>query len=236
MPTTPELSLSEAVRKRLLDAIPSSYSPLMHLAGTTGVGLAALGVSVLGMSALKPIELLVVPATLLVANGFEWRVHKHVLHRKFWPFEEIYQKHTPEHHMVYHEHTMAMREMREYKLVLIPALGVFGIVLATAPMAGLVGAALGSNAGFLFLATASTYMVSYELLHLAYHLPEDHPIGKSPLIAFLRKHHAKHHDPRLMQKFNFNVTVPLFDLIMGTYKGAGDDVVAEQASEGAAAA
>ncbi len=36
------------------------------------------------------------------------------------------------------------------------------------------------------------------------------------IIRALRTHHARHHDPRLMQRWNFNVTVPLFDAVMGT--------------------
>ena len=59
-------------------------------------------------------------------------------------------------------------------------------------------------------------MVSYEVLHLCYHAPKDSFIGRRKIIRILRTHHARHHDPRRMQKYNFNVTVPLFDWIMGT--------------------
>ena len=65
-------------------------------------------------------------------------------------------------------------------------------------------------------ATAIGYAVSYEWLHLSYHLPHDHPVGRSRLIRALRRHHAIHHDPRLMQRWNLNVTVPLWDVVMGT--------------------
>ncbi|MBK7399278.1 MAG: hypothetical protein IPJ34_24170 [Myxococcales bacterium] len=30
-------------------------------------------------------------------------------------------------------------------------------------------------------------------------------------MRFLREHHRRHHHPRLMQRWNFNVTIPLFD-------------------------
>jgi sterol desaturase/sphingolipid hydroxylase (fatty acid hydroxylase superfamily) len=64
------------------------------------------------------------------------------------------------------------------------------------------------------------YVVSYEWLHLAYHLPADSFIGRRWLIARLRRHHALHHDPRLMQKWNFNVTFPIWDRVRGTvYRG-----------------
>ena len=68
----------------------------------------------------------------------------------------------------------------------------------------------------LYAATGIAYAVSYEWLHLSYHLPHDHPVGRSRLIRGLRRHHAIHHDPRLMQRWNLNVTVPLWDVVMRT--------------------
>ena len=61
------------------------------------------------------------------------------------------------------------------------------------------------------------YVVSYEWLHLSYHLPQDSFIGRRSIIRLLRQTHALHHDPRLMQRYNFNVTLPLWDLVRGTY-------------------
>lgn len=206
----------DTVRARLLDAIPESYSPWAHLAGTLGVGVATLAVGAWGLRDVKAWQLAAVPATLLIANFFEHAVHKHLLHHRRWPWHELFDRHTPEHHMVYHEHDMAIRDYRELKLVLIPAVGVLGIVLSNVPIALAFGKLLAPNVGYLFLVTSASYMVSYELMHLSYHLPEDHPIGRSRLVKWLRAHHAHHHDPKLMSKWNFNVTLPLADWVLGT--------------------
>jgi len=200
----------ERVRAEATAEIPWWYVPWGHLAGTTGIGVAVLVVSTVQLIRLGTTHFtdwLVVPGVFLLANFFEWRVHKHVLHRRRWPFQVIYDKHTPMHHMVYVEEDMALRSTKEFRLVLIPAAGVLGIVLAASPIA---------PAGWLFLLTASLYMVSYEVLHLCYHAPQDSFIGRLAFIRVMRAHHAKHHDPRFMQKWNFNVTVPLFDWLMGT--------------------
>ena len=118
---------------------------------------------------------------------------------------------------------MAIRDRREFKLVLIPAVGVAAIVVATMPVAFAVAAIFGANAGWLFLATAGWMMASYELLHLSYHQPPDGFIGRRWFVRVLRRHHARHHDPRLMQKWNFNVTVPFCDWLFGTtYKGRAE--------------
>ncbi|MBX3205066.1 MAG: sterol desaturase family protein [Labilithrix sp.] len=217
----------DAVRQKALAEIPWWYSPHAHLAATTGIGLAVLVASVVSLARLEVgvrwTDLLVIPAVVLLANYYEWRVHKDVLHKRFWPFEVIYDKHTPMHHMIYVEDDMAVRDVKEFRLVLIPAAGVLGIVLAAAPVAIGLAHFWSAAAGWLFLLSASLFMVVYEVLHLCYHAPADSFIGRQALIRVLRAHHARHHDPRLMQRYNFNVTVPLFDWIMGTMAPERDD-------------
>ncbi|MDB4946835.1 MAG: Sterol desaturase [Labilithrix sp.] len=208
----------ERVRARVLREIPWWYSPWGHLAATTGIGLTVLVVSVVQLAKLgaRPSDWLVVPAELLLSNFFEWLVHKDVLHKRRWPFEVIYDKHTPMHHIMYVEEDMALRSTKEFRLVLIPAAGVLGIVLAATPLAIAISRLWSSSAGWLFLVTASLYMVTYEVLHLCYHAPSASFIGRLGFIRVMRAHHAHHHDPRLMQRWNFNVTVPLFDWVLRT--------------------
>jgi hypothetical protein len=206
----------EELRRKLMDAIPSSYRPALHLASTLGVGLVTLVIALRGLSQVRAIELVTIPIVFVLANGFEWRVHRGLLHRRVKPLHELYDRHTPQHHMVFQHGDMAIRSARELRLVLMPAVGILGVVVGTAPVAWGVSRALGANVGWLFLVTAALYMVTYELTHLAYHLPEDGAIGRFPLIRVLREHHSRHHDPRLMQRWNFNVTVPLFDWLCGT--------------------
>lgn len=208
-----------AVRKKALAEIPWWYSPYAHFAATTGIGLVVLLASIVALRHYLTVvwtDLLVIPGVVLLANYYEWRVHKQVLHKRMWPFEVIYDKHTPMHHMIYVEEDMAIRDVRELRLVLIPAAGVLGIVLAAAPLAVGIAHFWSGAAGWLFLLTTSLFMVSYEVLHLCYHAPATSFIGRRKIIRILRAHHARHHDPRLMQRYNFNVTVPLFDWLMGT--------------------
>jgi hypothetical protein len=227
----------DQIRAAELAAIPRWYSPWGHLAATTGVAVITLLVSAWRLhiaNSFAPTDLLVVPLVFMLANFFEWRVHKHVLHRRRRFVEIAYEKHTPMHHMIYVEDDMAIRSTRELRLVLLPALGILGIVVAAAPFATAVGLFWSETAGFIFLATCSVYLVSYELLHLAYHLPFDSFIGRRRMIAALRQHHGKHHDPRLMQRWNFNVNVPLFDWIMGTIapsaRGGRDQAIDQRAT------
>jgi hypothetical protein len=207
----------EEFRAAMLDSIPSWYSPWVHLAATTGIGAAGLAFATSRLHDLKALELLAVPLAFVLSNLAEWHAHRNLLHRRFRPMAVLYDRHTPEHHRVYRYGDMALRSVRELRLVLIPAMGVLGIVLVSAPISLLIGSLLGDNVGWLFLATTSAYVTSYELSHLSYHLPEDSFIGRLKLVTWMREHHARHHDPRLMQRYNFNVTVPLGDWLFGTF-------------------
>jgi len=183
------------------------------------VGLTVLIAAFLHLHQIRAVEWLMVPAVFVFANGFEWLVHRNVLHtRIFWPFDEIYERHTPEHHAVYMTDDMAIRSWREFYLVLIPAAGGLGQAIVATPLAILCAKVLTPNCGWLFLVTSSLYMVGYELSHLSYHLPPTTLIGRNPLVKVLREHHARHHDPTLMQNWNFNVTIPIWDYLLGTVK------------------
>lgn len=57
---------------RELAAIPSWYKPYAHLLATTGVGLATLVVSILAVHRVRALELVAIPATILLSNAVEW--------------------------------------------------------------------------------------------------------------------------------------------------------------------
>jgi hypothetical protein len=154
--------------------------------------------------------------TLLLAFGFEWRVHQLALHRRLPIVGFLYRRHTLEHHVIYTYDDMAIRSARELRLILMPAYAVVLVFLVDTPFALLSARLFSANTGCLFMATSMVFFVSYEWLHCAYHLPKDDPIGRLAVIARLREHHRRHHDPRLMRRWNFNVTVPVFDWIYRT--------------------
>lgn len=212
----PSLEERNALRARATAEAPRWYSPWLHLAFPSFVGVAAVVACVAMLRDLRPAELLVVPLTWVVSNAVEWRAHRDLLHHRTWPLEVLYDRHTPIHHMIFVEGDMAMRSRDEFRLVLIPFYGILAILAATVPLAALLTWTGLRNEGALFVATTSFYVVSYEWLHLAYHLPEDSFIARRRLVRRLRGHHARHHHPEKMQHKNFNVTVPLWDWLLGT--------------------
>jgi hypothetical protein len=209
-------------RQQLLAKIPSWYSPWGHLAGTVGVGVLTLLIAAPRLGAASGLDFATIPVAFVFANLVEWLAHRHLMHTRRRPLTVLYDRHTPEHHRVYRYGSMAIKSPRELRLVLIPAAGVLGIVLLAAPAALVAGLLANPSVGWLFLATSSLYVVGYELTHLAYHLPESSFVYRLPLLRALREHHARHHIPSLMQRANFNVTVPLGDFLFGTFASAED--------------
>ena len=210
------LERREALRSQVMAATPRWYSPWFHLLFPSLVGLGVAGVALGQVRALRPVELLLPLAVWVLANATEWRAHKSLLHHRTPGFAALFEQHTPMHHGIFVTEAMEIRGLRELRLVLIPPYGILLILLATAPFTAVLWWAGQPNLAGLFLATCMLYVLSYEWLHLAYHLPQDGPIGRRWLVRVLRRHHAAHHDPALMQRWNFNVTLPLWDWVRGT--------------------
>lgn len=206
----------ETFRAKIVAAISPRYNPWAHLGATTLAGVATMIGGAIALRGVRPWEWLTVPVMYVVSNATEWRAHKSLLHHRTRGLEVLYDRHATVHHRVFVTSDLAVRSTREFALVLIPWSGVALVVSSTLPVAlalALVGL---RNVAALLVATAAAYVVSYEWLHLAYHLPPESPVGRLALVAWLRRHHATHHDPRLMRRWNFNVTVPLWDFVRGT--------------------
>lgn len=213
----PGNSAHEQLRTQLAAAhIHPGYDPRLHLLIPTVIGLCGMAVMFALLRDLRAVELLTIPITLLGGFGLEWRVHKDLLHRRVPPLQILYDRHERLHHIIFTHNDMGLRRPQELKLVLLPVFVIVIILALLLPLGLLVGLFVPRNCALLFIATSLLFFLLYEWLHMAYHLPTDTRIGRNRLIAALRSLHQRHHDPRLMKRWNFNVTVPLFDLLHGT--------------------
>jgi len=140
------------------------------------------------------------------------------MHHKRKHLEKVFQRHTLQHHHFFTHENMNCKDHRDFKVVLFPpVLLVFFFFCFVLPASLLIYWLWSANAGLLFMAGILAYYLNYEWLHLTYHLPDGHPVTRLPVIRSLRTAHLHHHDPALMQKYNFNISYPLFDKIFGTY-------------------
>jgi hypothetical protein len=204
------------LRAELLSRIPGWYSPWLHLAFPAVVGVAIAALALSRIEGLRAWQLALVPVFLVFANAVEWHAHRGLLHRRTRFLEVLYVRHTPQHHAVFVADDMAIRSPLELKLILLPAWGILAILAATSPATVAFVLLDQANLAALWVATVVFYVLSYEWLHLAYHLPAHGALGGLRVVRFLRAHHQLHHAPHLMQRWNFNVTLPLWDHVRGT--------------------
>lgn len=206
----------EARRAKIMERIPEGYSGTLHVLwfNLLGLGIPRLCLAQLNDPGLA--DWLFVPGFLVFTNFFEWWYHKGPLHHRWEAIPDAYQKHTLEHHAAYVEDDMAIREPRELYHVLFAWDFVPKTMLALSPLPLVLGTFGGWNLFWLFYASAAIYYLAYEWLHTIHHLPLERWLGAGSRVQTLRRHHARHHDPRWMSKGNFNISFPLWDWILGT--------------------
>jgi len=212
-PTTNKAASRELLRQRLLQQKPRFYCPLTHLALPFVVGAALIAAAVIMLRNPSRWDLLSIPISFVLLNAIEWLIHRNLLHHRTWRF---YDRHTPEHHVLYVRDDMSIRSVYEFRHVLVPIYAVFTLFLTMAPPAALLILLGLRNIGLLFFACGVAYVLIYEWMHLLYHLPPNKFLNHLRPFRFLQQHHAIHHLPQLMQQWNFNTTLPLWDVVSGT--------------------
>lgn len=201
------------------EQIPAGFSPAKQIARTATLALVLLAAALLVARDAPRLAWLLLPAFWIFANFFEWTVHRFPMHRALVP-RIMYRNHAGIHHGAFTDQTMAIDDPRELSLIMMPWYTIVMLLIAASPVA--VAAALigGLSLAGIFYVGALSYFLFYETLHALYHVPMDRlaRFGVRPdgLFARLRAHHARHHAVQRMAHVNFNVTVPLADIVLGT--------------------
>jgi len=199
------------------EKVRGGYDGRLHLAATSAVGVAAIVFCASRVSQVTAAHLLAVPITYVVGNLLEYLGHQRLMHKLVKPLDFLYRRHAAEHHRFFTQAGMAVQSHRDFLAVIFPLkVSLFYMAGIAAPLGLVSGWLFGPNVGWLVGATGAFYYQSYEALHLMAHLPEDSWWGRRGFVAAIRKHHGIHHDPRRMRYANFNITVPLWDWILGT--------------------
>lgn len=206
----------DARRDRLVPDIPRHYHPVVYFGAANLMALTAIGISVASLRATQWWEWFVIPLAFLVANAVEYRVHRGPMHHLRPPWTILFHRHTRQHHVFFDDRHMSARTPREYYFVFFPWWAIALVIITAALFAWPLALLLSHNIGLLFFAVAIAYYLTYEWLHLSYHLPADSFIGRTWLVRKLRRLHTAHHDVALMTRCNFNITFPICDRLFGT--------------------
>ena len=197
--------------------ISQNYSGPLHLATTVSISLLIALLSAMMLEEVGSLEWLTIPLTFLYANLSEYFGHKGPMHHKTRFLGPIFERHTIVHHAFFTDEAATYDTTQDFKAVLFPPIlllffnGCFAL-----PVGTLLYFLISPNVCFLFVLTTILYFLNYELLHFAYHMDPQTWVGRLPFMNRLRRHHIRHHDRRLMTRYNFNITYPIFDYLFGT--------------------
>ena len=199
------------------EEIGDGYRGWWHFWFTTTVSLAAVLACALGVERISPMEWLAVPVVFIYANLVEYLGHRGPMHHPVRGLRLIHHRHTKQHHRFFTDREMSFESSNDFKAALFPPVMIlFFIGGFGAPMWLLLYFLASENVAWLAVATAVAYFLNYEWLHFAYHCEPQSRIGRLPGVQTLRLLHLRHHDPRLMAKYNFNITYPICDWLFRT--------------------
>jgi len=163
--------------------------------------------------------LLLLPLYFLFVNGVEYVLHRFPMHRKM-PGAQVVYEHVTIHHNFFADQVFYFEDTRDYYAAILPFYIFIGLTVVICGTAGLVYLVAGLDNALFFALVGYGYYLLYELLHFSYHTPDTSFVKRLPFVRSLARQHILHHQVKLMAHYNFNITFPIFDVIMGTmYKG-----------------
>ncbi len=211
----------EKFRAKFRAEVSPNYSGFLHLAVVVfGAGsLIWWGVSKLVDFQLYQLWFVVV--AYVAYNLGEWASHKYWCHKKTRLFKLFYQRHTGDHHTFFVDKAMEYEMVLDWRVVIFPIYLLFVTTAFLSVPGALVSYFLfGGSYGYLFFITMTSCYLAYEVLHFSYHLQRGSVLERIfrliPGWTYLRLFHTVHHNRDLMAEGNFNITLPLFDWILGT--------------------
>jgi hypothetical protein len=146
---------------------------------------------------------------------FEWTLHRFFMHRLTAGWRYPFERHALIHHRIFRaDHTYHVVDER-HKQTIPMAWWNGPAIVAVCLIPFIIAAVLSRKWGVLCggAMACTVYFAAYEYMHWCMHLPRQRHVERSGIFFRLNGHHLLHH--RYMHK-NFNVVLPLADLLLGT--------------------
>lgn len=170
----------------------------------------------------QPYQIYTGIAYFIFANFVEYILHRYPMHHKQKGAEFLYE-HVTIHHAFFDKDMNYIDKDRDLMSVFLPSLYASFIVVIVACVSLPLAFIIGANEALFFAFICMSYYLLYEVFHYSYHCKEDSIFAYVPFRKKLGEYHILHHDSTLMSKYNFNITIPIFDIIFGTLKTHKDD-------------
>jgi len=167
-------------------------------------------------------HVILLPVFFLVANGIEYFLHRYPMHRKVPGLTRLYE-HVSIHHNFYANEKFYFEEPRDFYAAILPVYIFIGLAVLIAACSAVVYLLFGRDDAIFFALVAYGYYLLYEALHFTYHAGDAELVRRVPWIRELAKRHIEHHQTKRMAHYNFNITFPIFDRLMGTVWSGDSD-------------
>jgi len=205
-----------ATRAELRVEISPGYSCTRHVMALHFITFGTIATALAFLRSPSLAELATVPLAFLFANTVEYFVHRYPMHHR-WPLLGfLFARHTVGHHAYFRRDSMLVDDARDVRFVLFPPLACLSAIAFAGTIGALLAVTITRNTGLLFLTTASFYYLLYEWFHASFHLAPVERLRWIPILGKAARRHGIHHDPSRMTDVNFNITVGLFDRLLGT--------------------
>ncbi|MFQ3172331.1 MAG: hypothetical protein ACI9DG_002372 [Oleispira sp.] len=208
-------------RQQYRAGIAKGYRGWIHMLSVLAVGLGTIIYALSQLQFAAWAEWMVFPLTMLMVNFAEYYAHRWLGHKKTKYGKLFYSRHTGDHHSFFLEHSMNYETVQDWRVVLFPLYLIFaflfGLIL---PVGFALSEVVSMNAAYIYAAAGISGYLFYEVMHFSYHIPRGHWAEKSFLLipgwAALRHLHVLHHKRNKMGEVNFNITLPIFDFLLGS--------------------
>jgi hypothetical protein len=208
-------------RQQYRAGIAKSYRGWIHMLSVLAVGLGTIIYALSQLQFADWVEWMVFPLTMLMVNFAEYYAHRWLGHKKTKYGKLFYSRHTGDHHSFFLEHSMNYETVQDWRVVLFPLYLIFAFLFGLILPVGFVLSELVSmNAAYIYAAAGISGYLFYEVMHFSYHIPRGHWAEKLFLVipgwTALRHLHVLHHKRDKMGEANFNITLPIFDFLLGS--------------------
>lgn len=199
--------------------ISKSYNGYLHILSVFLIGLSVIFYSITMLDNVSLAEYISVPMTIIVVNFAEYASHRWLGHKKTKVAALFYSRHTGDHHSFFLANHMSYESTRDWRVILFPAYLIIAFILGLIlPMGYILTSVFTDNVAYLYSASAIFGYLFYETMHFSYHLPKGSFFERFLFWKKMKNLHDLHHNRNVMTKHNFNITIPIFDWLLRTYK------------------
>jgi hypothetical protein len=208
-------------RQQYRAGIVKSYRGWIHMLSVLAVGLGTIIYALSQLQSAAWVEWMVFPLTMLMVNFAEYYAHRWLGHKKTKYGKLFYSRHTGDHHSFFLEHSMNYETVQDWRVVLFPLYLIFAFLLGLIlPVGFVLSEVVSMNVAYIYAAAGISGYLFYEVMHFSYHIPRGHWAEKLFLVipgwTALRHLHVLHHKRDKMGEANFNITLPIFDFLLGS--------------------